>query len=1169
MATKHTRSLPASSQKPPAGLARVLNSEDNHDSAYISNTTADSGIGVHATEPLSRKPDPLNLPNTELIVPHGPLKTPPVVLPNTVRDHTTDQLAPGGDEYLPRVVDEAGEKKVMPNGCLLGNREYRCKTFLVPNRGDKLFMLAADCAKVLGYRDSYLMFHKNRSLYRIITNQFEKDNLLNQEILPISYRSRQIAIVTARSMFRQFGSRVIANGRRVKDDYWEGKARSQGFTEADLAGGTRPSAFMAREIVNPGDGVHTYDYNLGSNSGEIVDTEPLDQVHGLAGSRPLYPRSMGAPISGLNDDREKDYNPHHGVTGRAHKEFSALSETYDEAHHAADFSRSSSFEIRRSYMQNLWQRTVGQPTTSPVGDSKLQLAHSYIPINHGPTSSVPPAQSQDLLGQGILEGSRQAAEGMAGSTGRRIHTSTLRKAMHYTVQHDPLHVSQEESPTSDRVKGKDSKEIQGPTSHGPTPNEHTGKDSTYTPISRGGIHSYCNSSDEEASTSDPSESTSDETQRRLNSQIVDSIMRSLCAAIDRKVTEFRNRGADSNGQASGSDDQMNINESGSATMTTTEGRGRASNNTTSKRRRGQEKQDDDESDHESSNKRAKEIPRDRREVYTERRFACPYFKRNRRKYRQWTGCPGPGWDEVHRVKCKEPPCAVQQNLTVLDGFTEEQEKRLRSRKRLSPEMTEEQKWNHIYDILFPDDDPILRPSPCAGDEHVGQQLTATSLAAVGGDFWELNSWQETLGVREGHDLTPPGSIPDEHLPDVGALFDFDDALDGTANSLCVLTSRRAPRGARLTTSTLSSTVDAASLRDDQAAVLGGQPPEDGLGILTTAALTPSSLGALPSDLVLDGNAVQYRNKTPTLCTTMPGLLLSSSSPATSSVAAGPAPTDQQQDCHVAILKRLAQLEESLATPPSPGIEMILRAESDTRDLQTAAEPHLLSIPSPLHPKSNQSINTILVETLTDRDFASLSPTRNMADQLVEANHFTASHGDVDMENQTPEHSLGSHDNATPLPNVYPPLVSRCIIVFSLMLATFLSIIGTAIPMITTEFNSMSDAGWYGSAFFLTRATFMSAWGKGYKYFSMKLAYILAVVIFEVGSLVCALAPNSIALICGRAIQGIGAAGPMTGGYTITAFVAPPHTQPIIIGLIGSVFTIASIAGPLLGGAFTS
>lgn len=32
------------------------------------------------------------------------------------------------------------------------------------------------------------------------------------------------------------------------------------------------------------------------------------------------------------------------------------------------------------------------------------------------------------------------------------------------------------------------------------------------------------------------------------------------------------------------------------------------------------------------------------------KFACPYFKRNPKKYRKWTSCPGPGWDEVHRVK---------------------------------------------------------------------------------------------------------------------------------------------------------------------------------------------------------------------------------------------------------------------------------------------------------------------------------------------------------------------------------------------------------------------------------------------------------------------------------------------------------------------------------------
>ncbi|KAK4988977.1 hypothetical protein LTR50_003573 [Elasticomyces elasticus] len=167
----------------------------------------------------------------------------------TVRDHTTDQLNPEGDEYIPREYDEAGEQKVSANGYLMDGREYRCRTFVVPHRGEKLFMLATECARVLGYRDSYLLFNKNRSLYKIIANQAEKDNLIHQDILLHSYRSRQIAIVTARSMYRQFGSRVIVNGRRVRDDYWETKARKQGFTEEDAAGEKRPGAAKQREVA--------------------------------------------------------------------------------------------------------------------------------------------------------------------------------------------------------------------------------------------------------------------------------------------------------------------------------------------------------------------------------------------------------------------------------------------------------------------------------------------------------------------------------------------------------------------------------------------------------------------------------------------------------------------------------------------------------------------------------------------------------------------------------------------------------------------------------------------------------------------------------------------------------------------------------------------------------
>lgn len=64
------------------------------------------------------------------------------------------------------------------------------------------------------------------------------------------------------------------------------------------------------------------------------------------------------------------------------------------------------------------------------------------------------------------------------------------------------------------------------------------------------------------------------------------------------------------------------------------------------------------------------------------------------------------------------------------------------------------------------------------------------------------------------------------------------------------------------------------------------------------------------------------------------------------------------------------------------------------------------------------------------------------------------------------------------------------------------------------------------------------------------------------------AQNSITLIVGRAIAGLGGAGVTGGIYTIIAFVVPPVKVPSYIGLVGAVFSVASVAGPLLGGVFT-
>lgn len=102
---------------------------------------------------------------------------------------------------------------------------------------------------------------------------------------------------------------------------------------------------------------------------------------------------------------------------------------------------------------------------------------------------------------------------------------------------------------------------------------------------------------------------------------------------------------------------------------------------------------------------------------------------------------------------------------------------------------------------------------------------------------------------------------------------------------------------------------------------------------------------------------------------------------------------------------------------------------------------------------------------------------------------------------------------------------------------------------------------------MTVGGFQSAWGKAYKYFPLKTSFLISIFIFELGSLICGVAPNSVALIVGRAIAGLGAAGIGSGAYTIIAFSASPKRRPMFTGIVGASYGIASVVGPLIGGAF--
>jgi hypothetical protein len=248
---------------------------------------------------------------------HHLLPTPPNSHPEsgikpspTISAQMAVQIHAEGHEIVPREVNETGEKKMALNGAPLDGREYLCRTFYLPNRGDHLFMLATECARILNYPNSSSLFNTNPALYAIVLTQSDKDHLIQTEILSDLDRSRQITVVTARSMFRQFGSQIILNGKRVQDDYWETTARERGFTGDDLVGigawlhsNTNSSATSAEaghsSTFNP---VNSDEHGISGSVSNIVVAHPMllapneENIPGNTQARNALPQglSMGS-----------------------------------------------------------------------------------------------------------------------------------------------------------------------------------------------------------------------------------------------------------------------------------------------------------------------------------------------------------------------------------------------------------------------------------------------------------------------------------------------------------------------------------------------------------------------------------------------------------------------------------------------------------------------------------------------------------------------------------------------------------------------------------------------------------------------------------------------------------------------------------------------------------
>ncbi|PWV45710.1 MULTISPECIES: MDR family MFS transporter [Nocardiopsis] len=161
----------------------------------------------------------------------------------------------------------------------------------------------------------------------------------------------------------------------------------------------------------------------------------------------------------------------------------------------------------------------------------------------------------------------------------------------------------------------------------------------------------------------------------------------------------------------------------------------------------------------------------------------------------------------------------------------------------------------------------------------------------------------------------------------------------------------------------------------------------------------------------------------------------------------------------------------------------------------------------------------------------------------------------------------------PLPEPTPeypsrPVVRRIMVGLVLAMLTSMltnSIIGTALPTIMGELGGQDRLAWVATAALLTMTASTPVWGKLSDIWGRKLLFQIALGIFIVASLAAGFAQDINWLIAARALQGLGVGGLATLPNIILGDVVSPRERGRYSGLIGMVFGVSTVLGPLVGG----
>src|SRR5437763_12919886 len=137
----------------------------------------------------------------------------------------------------------------------------------------------------------------------------------------------------------------------------------------------------------------------------------------------------------------------------------------------------------------------------------------------------------------------------------------------------------------------------------------------------------------------------------------------------------------------------------------------------------------------------------------------------------------------------------------------------------------------------------------------------------------------------------------------------------------------------------------------------------------------------------------------------------------------------------------------------------------------------------------------------------------------------------------------------------------------LMAALDQTIVSTALPTIVGDLGGLNHISWVVTSYLLAQTAVTPSAGKLGDLYGRKIVLQVALVVFLVGSALCGAAPGMTWLIFFRALQGLGGGALMISTQAIIGDIVPPRERGRYSGLMGSVFGVSTVIGPLIGGFF--